>query len=408
MVLLSTLVYAAAAVLPAHASPLVQRNAAHKTAAAKAVYFQTNQSPNSIVAIPVNSDGKLGQPVFHASKANGAVEITAKGPSEPDPLSSEDSVVVSCSLCHPRPSCIAQYGCTDKAIRQHLFSVNAGSSKVSLFSIPPDSPTDLALIGTYTMPGDFPVSLAINENLVCVGHAGTRAGVSCAVWTPNGISGFDDLRSFDLHQTNPPNQTLNLLSETYFAADGQVLVANVRGTGASNNTGFLATWAVDCNGVSHHAEVVSPKGTASLFGAAAVPGSSLVFVSDPTFGGTTIDLNHPQTPISRTVVPGQKAICWTRIGVDPSTGILPDAGLNRIVQVELQSGAITQDWNSTNGNSGNFDFALAGDRLYALAYGSTDCNARVAVFDVGGKFSDVQNLVVEGTNMLSTGLAVYT
>lgn len=263
------------------------------------------------------------------------------------------------------------------------------------------------------------MSLAVHRDLVCVAHAGSRAGVSCARWTPRGIDPFDALRSLDLNQTNPPSTSRNLLSETYFAHDGQgpVLVAHVRGitsTTNNTNTGFLATWAVDQQQktqtrVSDKATIVSPSGTASLFGAAPIPHSSLVFVADPTFGGVTIDLARPQTPVTKTVVPRQKAICWARLGVNHSTGILPDAGLNRIVQVDLLSGGILQDWTSANGNAGNFDFSLAGDRLYALAFGAGDTTAHVAVFDVSGfPFADVQNVVVNGTDRFSMGLAVYS
>lgn len=298
---------------------------------------------------------------------------------------------------------------------------------MSLFSIPPFDPTNLSLIGTYTTPGDFPVSLAVRHDLLCVGHAGPRAGVSCARWSPRGIDAFDTLRAVDLDQTNPPSAARNLLSETYFADDGKgpVVVANVRGISSSggsssNNTSFLATWPVDQQKpvVSYKPTLISPSGTASLFGAAPIPHSSLVFIADPTFGGVTIDLSHPEKPITKIAVPGQKAICWARVSINSTpnqtigTAILPDARKNRIAEVDILSGTILQDWTSSNGNAGNFDFALAAGRMYALAFGqnSTDTTARVAVFDVSSSsasFADVHNVAVDGTDGFAMGLAVY-
>jgi hypothetical protein len=60
----------------------------------KAAYFQTNKSPNSIVAVNVASGGKIGGATFHATGGVGNAELTPTGPHLPDALGSQNSVVV--------------------------------------------------------------------------------------------------------------------------------------------------------------------------------------------------------------------------------------------------------------------------------------------------------------------------
>jgi hypothetical protein len=99
MVQLASLLFATAAfsVAAVAASPLSQRD----IESTRAVYFQTNQSPNSIVATKVESGGTLVDPTFHSTGGVGSAELTPTGPHLPDPLGSANSVVVFGDVCHP-------------------------------------------------------------------------------------------------------------------------------------------------------------------------------------------------------------------------------------------------------------------------------------------------------------------
>lgn len=79
---------AAALAFSATASPLPFQNGA------KAVYFQTNKSPNQIAAVSVQSSGKLGNYTFHLTGGKGGAEVSATGSDGPDALGSQHSVVV--------------------------------------------------------------------------------------------------------------------------------------------------------------------------------------------------------------------------------------------------------------------------------------------------------------------------
>ena len=257
------------------------------------------------------------------------------------------------------------------------------------------------------MNGDFPNTVAVKDDVVCVAYAGTRSGVSCAPWGPRGIGKFDSLRGFELHQQSPPNTTLSLVSDAFFADNDSLLVVTVRGS--TSLPAFVATYPLDRNGqVSIKGNIGVPEGITNSFGAAAVPESSLILVSDPTFGAYTLDLNHPQAPASTINVPGQKAICWAGVTPKSAVGILPDAGTNIITQVNVHSGQVMQQWRSTNGNSGNFDFALSADnKLFALSFNPSDTDVHIASINLSGKFADIDNVAIPGADNHSQGLAIY-
>jgi hypothetical protein len=200
---------------------------------------------------------------------------------------------------------------------------------------------------------------------------------------------------------SPPNSSLNLLTDTFFSADGSAVFATVKGNGS--NDGWLAKWSVEGGG---GAEFVSPTGTAGLFGADAIPNTSKAFIADTSFGGVVIDLNKPQTPLEKTIVAGEKAICWARVDPSTNSGYLLNGGLNRLVRVDLSSGAIVNIFNSTNGNGGMLDGSIVGNRLCALAPSSTGL-AHVAVFGLDDGISDVQSFAVPDTDANVQGMAVF-
>jgi hypothetical protein len=71
------------------ASPLGQ-----KSQAARAAYFQTNKSPNNVVAVKLESNGKVGDATWHPTRGDGSAELTPTGPHVPDSLGSANCVVV--------------------------------------------------------------------------------------------------------------------------------------------------------------------------------------------------------------------------------------------------------------------------------------------------------------------------
>lgn len=95
----------------------------------KAVYFQTNKSPNSIVAVNVGSGGKIHGATFHATGGAGGAELDPTGPHLPDSLGSQNSVVV-----HGNVSIFLLY----RICQTDLFSISSTLTRLrtkSLFSL---------------------------------------------------------------------------------------------------------------------------------------------------------------------------------------------------------------------------------------------------------------------------------
>jgi hypothetical protein len=63
----------------------------------KAVYFISNDSPNTIVALPINEDGTLSAGTVTRSGGNGAVSFhnTPGVPAKPDGLVSQSSITIA-------------------------------------------------------------------------------------------------------------------------------------------------------------------------------------------------------------------------------------------------------------------------------------------------------------------------
>jgi hypothetical protein len=95
MVQLSSLfVTAAFSVTAVSAFPVSESTNFPGSTGTKALYFQTNKSPNSVVAVSVESGGKIGKATFHNTKGVGSAEITLTGPHLPDSLGYKDSVII--------------------------------------------------------------------------------------------------------------------------------------------------------------------------------------------------------------------------------------------------------------------------------------------------------------------------
>lgn len=70
----------------------------------RAIYLQTNEADNSVVAIPISADGTLSGGHLVATGGQGstiAVNGSASSPQTPDSLGSQSSVTVAGNVCRP-------------------------------------------------------------------------------------------------------------------------------------------------------------------------------------------------------------------------------------------------------------------------------------------------------------------
>ncbi|KAF2096220.1 hypothetical protein NA57DRAFT_78988 [Rhizodiscina lignyota] len=364
-----------------------------KNSVGKAIYILGNDADNTVISLPIKSDGT----VSHGSKTSTGGQgsnIATNGDTAmsqaPDSLGSQGAVAVS---------------------GKYVFAVNAGSNSLSMFEAYDERDSSkLRLLGKPAhLPGEFPVTVGASEKhqLACVGFSGAKAGVSCVPYSGRGLGHADALRPFDLGQTTPPNSTLNLVGSTIFSGNEDYVYTTVRGT-----NGFLSSFPVEFFGK------VSEKGARpitnfkrTLFGAESLPGTDKVVVADTVIGADILTVDHQKASIEEVTISGQKATCWVTASEKTGSGYATDAGVNRLVEFDLDSGKIIKILNLNNGNPGMFDAAVAGNYIYALYAGNGTLPGTVTVFDTKGqkgylKQVQVYNLEGMGVTPNAIGMAV--
>ena len=291
-----------------------------------------------------------------------------------------------------------------------------------MLAIDPVDPSKLTLVGKpAAVPGEFTntVAASAKHKLVCVGATGAVAGISCAPFDGrSGIGKMDALRAFDIKQSTPPVGPTNTLSQVFWSNDESTLFATIKGDPAKNNTGFLAAFAVDCNGraaaVSARGVQSSPRGTAVLFGSLPIPKTSNIFATDASFGGAVLSVDgtgHASLGAAQPI-DGQKATCWVTISRASNSAFVSDVATPRLVEMSLDNASIIGQVDlASTGANGMIDLKASADLLYALAPGSANTSTQVLVMNVKGG-SKQAKLVQQfdagalGAGAISQGMAV--
>ncbi|EGR52866.1 uncharacterized protein TRIREDRAFT_54426 [Trichoderma reesei QM6a] len=357
----------------------------------KAIYTITNEKQNSVIALPIGSDGLLYQGTSTPTGGSGSNALTASGkttaPAAPDALVSQSALTV---------------------VGNNLFAVNAGSNTVTMFAIDPKNPTRLTMLGKpIAIPGDFPTTVAASakNQLVCVGATGAKSGISCAPFSSRGIGKMDQLRPIGLNQTTPPVGPPNTISQVFFSADEETLFATVKGDPTANTKGVLGVFGVEppCNGrgaatVSEEGKLTQVDGSIVLFGSSAIQGSSDLFVTDAAFGAAVLSVDAKTGAASikgKATIDGQGATCWAAISPETNTAFVTDVAVNRIVEVSLTDASIQSITDLNNGDPGLIDIRAAGSFVYALSPGNGTTLPAVTVMDVVTK-KQVQHFQLKG------------
>ncbi|SCU95365.1 LAMI_0F02190g1_1 [Lachancea mirantina] len=328
-----------------------------------AMYFQTNEVANNVVALNVHVNGtlSLGGRVLTGGVGASSISSATNMTAAPDGLSSQGSV---------------------KVVGHNLFVVNAGDNTVSIFAIDAYNPTNLTLLGEPAkLPGEFPVSVdaSLLHELVCVATTGASSGVTCAPYSPNvGIGKFDFLRSFELGQSTPPVGPANTVSQVYFSEDETSLITTVKGKGTPENNGFVSIYPVVVPSGFEGARLApadirtSLNETNLLFGFQQIPESSQYFVADPSFGAAIISVDEASgvsRVLHRQEIPGQKATCWAAVSPASNSAFVTDPRVGHVVELSLFDASIVSVLNTTRTY---VDIAAAGGYVYALSPGSSN------------------------------------
>ncbi|KXH42919.1 hypothetical protein CSIM01_06027 [Colletotrichum simmondsii] len=362
----------------------------------KAIYTITNDQANSVIAIPISSNGMLAKGATFSTGGFGSnfLDGTSNEPAAPDALASQSALIIA---------------------GNSLFAVNAGSNTVTMFSIDPLNSTKLTMMGQpVPVLGQFPNTIAASTkyNIVCVGCSGAQSGVSCARFSKHGLESMDTLRPVGLSQTTPPVGPTNTISQVFFSNDQSTLFTTVKGDPSRNKTGFLGAYKVDSQGfVEQDGVQSSPNGTTVLFGSSTIPKSNDLFVTDASFGGVILSVD-PKTRVAsvkgRGVVGGQKATCWVAVSSVTGSAFVTDVGTNRLIEMSLSDASIKSTLDlSANGDPGLTDLRAAGRFVYALSPGNGTTQSAIAVVDAVLK-KQVQHFALGqlGVGKSAQGMAV--
>ncbi|PPJ56046.1 hypothetical protein CBER1_03405 [Cercospora berteroae] len=321
---LASLLFSAACALPAK----------RQSETPKALYFLENHPDGgSIVSLELMGDGKLGEPKKTSTGGFGLQsKIYGTGLDFPaDPLLSQGAVTVRDNL---------------------LFTVNSGSNTISLFTIDPERPWDITLVGTADSLGEFPVSIDYSPKLrkACVLNGGAVGGIAC----------YHVGESYELHQdgpfrpfpaglrnnTTPMQGPPNSTAQISFNPNQDAVFASIKGdhTASPQLPGNMLIWPVDEMGMirSDSDPIIGQVDGIPMDYAFTWISPSRLFLIDPSYGGSILSFGPaPDYQIredNHLYVPAQNFSCWSAWEPSSKTLYMVDAMSPYIFTLDEETG----------------------------------------------------------------------
>ncbi|KAK6544463.1 hypothetical protein TWF694_001158 [Orbilia ellipsospora] len=387
-----------------------------------AVYFQTNalDADNEVVACRITKDGSITE--YKKFKTGGKGGQTAN--------------IQRNTVAPADDGGFGSAPTTDSLFSQHslivyedyLFTVNAGSNTVSMFTIDPKDPLKLTQVGKpVTSHGDLPVSLAYSQKLrtLCVGNAGKKSGVACY--------NIDKRSGLGCQDKEPLQRTSNItkgdngagtISDLFFTTDDKNLIVVTKGNKAQNQTSTVDVYATT-NGKGKTSKVSYTSVCSQIQNSPALYGT--IQVSDTEFFGTdgTYGLAKLQfDPNSRKVtlpdsgteqIDFQSQTSWIAKSDKTDSVYVSDLMLNRIVEFSAQDGNQTTQQSFLSGQAGNVDLIVGGDFLYTLSPSNKQLASNTSMIQImylkqQGVLVDIGSYVFDQADNITSqahGMAVY-
>jgi 6-phosphogluconolactonase (cycloisomerase 2 family) len=245
-----------------------------------ALFVETDATAgNSVLSYTRGTDGTISYVATYATGGTGAI---AAG-SAADPLASQGGLA------------LADNG-------NELLAVNAGSDTVSVFAV---FGPYLHLVQQIPTNGNFPVSIAVHNNLVSVLNSGGAGSVTQYQLQWGRLVATGQTRSLGLTNTTPPN-FLAGAGQVGYSPNGQFLIVTTK-----SSTSSFEVFSVGFNGNLSSSPTVTPSTTAVPFSFTFDTHGRLVAAEAGTSSVSTYSLlpNGSLSPIG-TVSDGATALCW--------------------------------------------------------------------------------------------------
>lgn len=304
------------------------------------VFVQSNDlQHNAVLAFRRDAGGALSPAGSFATGGRGGAQTGNPF----DPLASQDSLVF------------------DKA-HGMLIAVNAGSNSVTTFRVSGDRLTGRRVVASG---GDFPASVAVSGDVAYVLNAGGRTNVSGFRITGTGLSPIGG-STRELGITNDPVPLFTASPpQVGFTPDGAHLVVTTKSAGT-----------IDVFGVGRRgrltAKAVSTKSAGDVpFSFVFDPAGHLLVTEAANSGVSSYTVNDDGTldVITRSVVSGQKVLCWIAKAGDFFYGTNPGSSTVSLYRVDAagrvtlggSGGVIAQAGGAAGANAGPIDLAGTSD-----------------------------------------------
>ncbi len=321
-----------------------------------AVYVMTNNpAGNQIVEYLRAADGTLSSAgTFDTGGLGSGVGVS----SPPDPLGSQNALVLS-------PD------------QRYLFAVNAGSNTVSAFRIKGDQ---LILTDQESSHGEYPVSLAVHNNILYVLNAGGNGSIS-GFRTADGHLVPIRRSTRSLHANTPADGSQPNINElpgqVGFSPNGRYLV--VTDKGGVSGQGKILVFTIARNALPVGKPAVTDTATPVPFSFSFDSSGHLVVVDPGATSATSYMLGHGGALSEiNSVVTGQAATCW--IGSNGSYLFTDNTGASTVSALQSDGGSLSLlDATAASTGAGTLPLDLAitpdGQFLYTLQTGSGEVGA---------------------------------
>lgn len=330
---------------------------------AGAVYAMTNAAEaNEIVAYERRGDGSLRLIGRFATGGQGS----GPDPNFPaDPLASQEALILS-------------------ADHRHLYAVNAGSDTISALQVRGDGSLELA--ATVNSGGDFPVSLALHQDLLYVlngGGAGNISGFRLSAGLPAALAG--STRPLSGAATPLPDNAV-LPATVAFSPGGEFLVVTEK---ASN---LIDVYLVDQDGlpgdpIPQTSAVPTPFGAVFDFNGFLISSEANANGNMPVQDGSALSSyalagDGTLTPVTAGAPTLQTAACWVEMSADNRYAYTTNTFSGTISGFSLSGSGELVALNPDDGitadlgeNSIPLEMAFADRYLYVLAAGPGEVRA---------------------------------
>ncbi len=253
--------------------------------------------------------------------------------------------------------------------------------------------------------------------LACVLNGGAVSGVTC--FSTHRIKGLTVLdkapRSVTpaLNQTTPPGGPPGTASDIFFNPSSTALFATIKGDPGSTPPmpGSIFAWPV-IRGVVSTSPVVTKISDIFLdFGSVFLGSDSSFFVTDPSFGGSILDVS-PTLQITERAhidIPNNLLMCWTVYVPWFDSVYAIDARTTIITSINPATGAINSQFSLDSSLVSGLDTAVDRTWMYVLTGSGAIAVISLAGSNSGTVPSQVQALNLSGLAEAHSlqGMAIY-